>query len=214
MTTTDNPATPLPFLLPAANLAVGDTVRTPDFRGMIRSVVGAGLGKVKLSFVGTIRTYTCRDHMLLEVTDRYPVEVLNDVVTALTELADGWEREAVRRAELASAHELAGRTDVVGWNGWQASQLATCATEVRAILDRLQPVQPVSFDTYCAWCQQEWTKHVGGKPGVPGGPSTCPTSDGDQPECGEDGAHGGVCGQPVIDGVCPDHGEVGPPVES
>jgi hypothetical protein len=125
MTTTENPATPLPFLLPAANLAVGDTVRTPDFRGMIRSVVGAGLGKVKLSFVGTIRTYTCRDHMLLEVTDRYPVEVLNGVVTALTRLAEGWDAQQALRFQSSIA---ASRAEAYG----------ICAAEVRAILARLQ----------------------------------------------------------------------------
>jgi hypothetical protein len=114
MTTTENPATPLPFLLPAANLAPGDVVPdnqdAPYLKGFTIASVQSRAGMVEV---------ICTDHARVAFAPDCLVEVTNRRPTAAT-------------------------------SG--------------------------GFDTYCAWCQQEWTKHVGGKPGVPGGPSTCPSS--------------------------------------
>jgi hypothetical protein len=191
MTTTDNPVTPL--RIPARELRKGDVISmgTIDTAEPIAREHGDGYMSIK--FETEIGEHGTAFPLNLEVTVLSRSNpTWNDVVTALTRLADMFE--------YGKSHMSLSQED--------------CAGMLRETLARLQPATSGGFDTYCAWCQQEWTKHVGGKPGVPGGPSTCPTSDGDQPECGEDGAHGGVCGQPVIDGVCPDHGEVGPPVES
>jgi hypothetical protein len=181
MTTTENPATPLPFLLPAANLAIGDTIRTDSVTGVIRSITRYVPDVHTFAFVGDSRTFTCKPGELVERTGHTPVEVLNDVVTALTELAEEWD------LIVASHRRIAGEKGEYDTDGHallsQADERVQCVTAVRAILARLQPAQPDNAAS-------------------------------EQPECGEYGPNNGVCGQPVIDGICPDHGEVGPPVES
>lgn len=99
-----------------------------------------------------------------------------ETVTALTETVELWTKTAVYAADQAVSANNDGAYQRSFELKIQAGQLERCAAEVRDILDRLRPDQPVSFDTYCAWCQKDWTEHVGGKPGVPGGPSTCPSS--------------------------------------
>jgi hypothetical protein len=206
MTTTDNPATRLPFLLPAANLVVGDTARLCDVHsGVIRSITRCVPDVLTFAFVGDPQTCSCKPGTLVERIYHAPVEVLNDVVTELTELFEQWNQTADKLLDASdpeSSPLLAA--DMLA----ESRTRRECSAGIHAILARLQPAQPVSFDTYCAWCQKDWTEHVGGKPGVPGGPSTCP------PTCGEYGPNNGVCGELVPDGFCSEHGEVGPPVES
>jgi hypothetical protein len=123
MTTTDNPATRLPFLLPAANLAVGDTLYSGAVIDARETAPG---GKVHITLMdGTVLEPMDPDE-LVEVTNRRPTAaVLNDVVTALTELADGWDG---REASRIRNGDVDGRADTYG----------ICAAEVRAILARLQ----------------------------------------------------------------------------
>jgi hypothetical protein len=171
MTTTETSAA-LPFLLPAANLVIGDTIRMDGVTGMIRAISRYVPCVLTFSFVGTSQSVTCKPDALVERIHNAPVEVLNDVVTALTTAVDKWQ---------GRADELGGRENRVA--RLRGEVYETCVKDVRAILARLQSAQPDNDAS-------------------------------GQPECGEYGPNDGVCGQPVIDGVCPDHGEVGPPVES
>jgi hypothetical protein len=136
MTTTENPATPLPFLLPAANLAVGDTLYSGAVIDARETAPG---GKVHVTLMdGTVLEPMDPDE-LVEVTNRRPAAaVLNDVVTALTDLADLWEQtiqsldQTKDRARQACNEITAERADA------GSTWLKGCAAEVRVILARLQ----------------------------------------------------------------------------
>lgn len=201
-----------PMQIPARKLRKGDVITMGTIK---TATIHEDKGYVSLQFESVNAYHGTAFSLDLPVWVRsrtVPPVTLDDVVTALTELAEEWD------LIVASHRRIAGEKGEYDTDGHallsQADERAQCVTAVRAVLARFQPAQPVSFDTYCAWCQHDWTEHVGGKPGVPGGPSTCPTSEASaRPECGEYGPNNGVCGQPVIDGVCPDHGEVGPPVD-
>jgi hypothetical protein len=115
MTTTENPATPLPFLLPAANLALNDVIP-----GGTIALLRAGRHGVNVEFAdGTSKVF--RPDELIEVTRRSPAAALNDVVTALTELAEAWD-----------LREKFGE-------GTGDRTYGICSTELRATLARLQP---------------------------------------------------------------------------
>jgi hypothetical protein len=171
MTTTENPGTSL--RIPARELRTGDVISMGTIKTATPGETGDGRTYVSIVFETRIGIHGTAFPPDLEVTvfsraGQLPM-TLNDVVTALTELAEEWD------LIVASHRRIAGEKGEYDTDGHallsQADERAQCVTAVRGILARFQPV---SFDTYCAWCQQDWTEHVGGKPGVPGGPSTCP----------------------------------------
>jgi len=135
MTTTENPATQLPFLIPAANLAVGDTVRDTDVPDWtIAGITTTREGDVAVRWADGGRGWFAAGH-LVQVVRRQPVAVLNDLVTALTGLTDQWTGVAaadVRDANPDESPLLAA--DLLA----EARVLRQCSVEVRAILDRLQ----------------------------------------------------------------------------
>lgn len=130
---------PLPFLLPAANLAIGDTIRTDSVTGVIRSITRCVPGVLTFAFVGDSRTFTCKPGELVERTGHAPVEVLNDVVTALTHLVEEWDARTQRLDTFLRRAQTDG--DDLGCERFSSAAEArqSCAAEVRAILDRLQP---------------------------------------------------------------------------
>jgi hypothetical protein len=135
MTTTENPAIPLPFLLPAANLAIGDTIRADSATGMIRSITRCVPEVLTFAFIGRPQTFTCKPGALVERVHNAPVEVLNDVVTALTELFEQWNQTADRLLDASdpeSSPLLAA--DMLA----ESRTRRECSAGIHAILARLQ----------------------------------------------------------------------------
>jgi hypothetical protein len=138
MTTTENPAAPLPFLLPAANLAVGDTVRDTDVPDWtIAGITTTREGDVAVRWADGGRGWFAAGH-LVQVMSRQPVAVLNDLVTALTELTDEWQQTAVRLDKTRENAAQDGNVRVTERADAGVAWLKGCTAEVRAILDRLQ----------------------------------------------------------------------------
>lgn len=125
----------LPFLLPAANLAVGDTIRTDSVRGMIRSITRCVPDVLTFEFIGNTRTYTCKPGALVERMHNAPVEVLNDLVTELRGLFEQWNQVADRLLDAADPETSALlAADMLA----DSRTRRECAAEVRALLARLQ----------------------------------------------------------------------------
>ena len=178
MTTTDQPNATV--RIAARELRKGDVIGMGTIKTATPVVRQDGTGYVSIRFETRIGEHGTAFPLDLHVTvfsRAVPPITLADAITGLTELAEmfeRWERSALTVAD----------SDVIGHH--KAKAFGISAARSRALLARLQPATSGGFDTYCAWCQQEWATHVGGKPGVPGGPSTCPPATGGQPECGED----------------------------
>lgn len=137
MTTT----TSLPLTLPAAALAVGDTIYSADgtvLGGTIAELATPD-GEIELLYTDGTRGRFTRD-CLVTVTSRRPIPALNDLTTSLTALVEQWERMADTRQQA-----LKNRVEHSVTNGGhygarvyaEERQLRACAAEVREILDRL-----------------------------------------------------------------------------
>jgi hypothetical protein len=131
MTTTQNPATPL--TVRADHLAVGDHIYIGSPRA-ITSVERPSDDIVRVQFEpGTYTAFSILTYVT--VLTRRPIPALNDVVTALTELAETWERESVEGRDYIASRYLSVKQEARTAAG--IDQLQSCAAEVRAILDRL-----------------------------------------------------------------------------
>lgn len=97
MTTTETPTAPLPFLIPAANLAIGDVI----FQGSTVATVEITSDLVRVEFTDKCRTAFYPD-TLVEVSRRSPIAMRN----TLCELAQKWERQAVSDEETGDATRL------------------------------------------------------------------------------------------------------------
>lgn len=119
--TTAHTTTALPFLLPAANLTVGDTLYSGAVIDARETAPG---GTIHVTLTDGTALEPLDPGELVEVTRRRNrVDALNDVVTTLGELVETWD---------ARGAVWARRT------GPESDMYGICAAEVRAILARLQ----------------------------------------------------------------------------
>ncbi len=130
MTTTHT--TPLPFLLPAANLAAGDTLYSGAVIDARETAPG---GKIHVTLLdGTVLEPLDPDE-LVQVQPRRPIQVLRDMAAAFTDLASEWVLQA------AALRGEAGRLDDFDPAGKIARKRADTyhenAKQVRALLARL-----------------------------------------------------------------------------
>jgi hypothetical protein len=133
MTTTENPAAPLPFMLPAANLIVGDTI----FQSSTIASIDITPDTVHVEFTDKCKTAFYPD-TLVQVTRRSPAAALNDVVTALTGLFEQWHHTADTLLNASDASDLDTSPLLAADMLTEARTRRECAAGVYAILARLQ----------------------------------------------------------------------------
>jgi hypothetical protein len=122
----------LPFLLPAANLAIGNTIP-----GGTIFLLRDGRHGVNVEFAdGTSKVF--QPDELVEVTRRSPAAALNDVVTALTGLFEQWHHTADTLLNASDASDLDTSPLLAADMLTEARTRRECAAGVYAILARLQ----------------------------------------------------------------------------
>jgi hypothetical protein len=139
MTTTENPAERL--YIPARDLRPGDVITMGTIKTTTPVTNEDGTGYMSIRFetrIGEHGTAFSFDLPVWVQSRATSPTTLADVVTAFTELAEKWERNAAARSEraeiLRAEHNEPGAVRALH----EQTQLAICADEVRAILARLQ----------------------------------------------------------------------------
>jgi hypothetical protein len=136
MTTTENPAGRL--YIPARDLRPGDVITMGTIKTATPVTNEDGTGYMSIRFetrIGEHGTAFSFDLPVWVQSRTVPPATLNDVVTALTELADQWTGVAAADVHAANPDEAPMlAADLLA----EARVLRQCATEVRAILARLQ----------------------------------------------------------------------------